>query len=68
MHCLNAFTEIKTYHGQRLQSMYLKMRKAIKLKMLFKKNDIKMLRNAIKKCYKNASSKEMGLELPFKRI
>ena len=39
------------------------------LKMLFKqKNDIKMLRNAIKKCHKNASCKEMGHELPFKRI
>ena len=25
-----------------------------------------MLRNAIKKCHKNASCKEMGLELPFK--
>ena len=28
--------------------MYLKMRKAIKLKMLFKKNDIKMLRNVLR--------------------
>ena len=44
------------------------MRKAIKLKMLFKKNDIKMLRNAVKKFHKNASCKEMCLELPFKTV
>ena len=83
MHCLTAFTEVKTYHVRRLQSVpqcvyrnknlswpkiTIRILNAIMLKMLFQKNDLKMLRNAIKKCYENASCKEMGLELPFKRI
>ena len=81
MHCLSPFIEMKTSHGRRLQSVpqcvyrnknlpwpkiTIRILNAIMPKMLFKKNHLKILRNAIKECYENASCKKMGLELPFK--